>query len=273
MILSFGYETPEKVSDTQPITVHYNQLGENNDITFMPHWHEAIEIIYLKKGLLKCSSDFSKISAKPGDIIYLSPYITHFLENITPSCYYLCLQADISIISDYGYLLSSSSVYVTNHPRIIASMDIIEDEFFHKSTNSELIIKNQLLSTLGYINRLSINSPSFMSNVQFDKIRKSITFINEHLKENISLKEISDYVGFSESHFSRCFHSVTKMSVITYLNLVRCKHAYHLISVMNKSVKEAAELSGFTNLSYFTKRFKNIYNMLPSQVPKQKNDV
>ena len=50
MILSFGYETPEKVSDTQPITVHYNQLGENNDITFMPHWHETIEIIYLKRG-------------------------------------------------------------------------------------------------------------------------------------------------------------------------------------------------------------------------------
>ena len=53
MILSFGYETPEKVSDTQPITVHYNQLGENNDITFMPHWHETIEIIYLKKNAVK----------------------------------------------------------------------------------------------------------------------------------------------------------------------------------------------------------------------------
>lgn len=40
-----------------------------------------------------------------------------------------------------------------------------------------------------------------MSNIQFDKIRKSLTFVNEHFSENISIKDISDYMGFSEAHF------------------------------------------------------------------------
>ena len=67
--------------------------------------------------------------------------------------------------------------------------------------NTDLVIKNQLLAVLSYINRLSSNTPSFMSNIQFDKIRKSLTFVNEHFSENISIKDIIDYIGFSEAHF------------------------------------------------------------------------
>lgn len=254
-------------------SMHYNRLGENADITAIPHWHEGIEILYVKKGELNCKTDYTEISAGEGSIIYINSYVTHHLKNLTPMCEYLCLISDISLISKYNFLLGSTSVYTTDSEHIISLIKTIENEFLKKPLNYTIVIEGLLISVLTYINRNSTHTSTFMSNVQFNKIRLAISYINEHLSENITIKDISSYIGFSESHFSRCFHSVTKMSVITYVNLVRCKHAYYLLSEMDKSVKDAAEMSGFTNMSYFTKRFKEIYNILPSELSKQSSTV
>lgn len=268
--MKYKFERNFLSDSSKKFTMHYNRLGENADIVSIPHWHEGIEILYVKEGTLGCKTDYSETSAEAGSIIYINSYVTHHLNNLTKKCEYMCLLADISLLSNHSSLLSSSSVYTSNDEQMLWLIKSIENEFLKKEHNHSIIIEGMLLSLLSYINRDSARSSTFMSNTQFDKIRRSISYINEHLSENITIKDISACINFSESHFSRCFHSVTKMSVITYVNMVRCKHAYYLISEMGKSVRDAAEMSGFSNMSYFTKRFKEIYGILPSELSRSR---
>ena len=53
------------------------------------------------------------------------------------------------------------------------------------------------------------------------------------------------------------------MTVIEYVNILRCKEAKRLISE-GQSVSEAAIASGFNNLSYFTRTYKKYVGELPS---------
>lgn len=48
-------------------------------------------------------------------------------------------------------------------------------------------------------------------------MKQILKYIDEHLKENISLKQISDIAGYSEFHFSRMFKKSTGSTLQAYI--------------------------------------------------------
>ena len=66
---------------------------------------------------------------------------------------------------------------------------------------------------------------------------------------------------------SQVAHSVetdTEITVVEYLNQQRCRHAQKLI-LEGESISAAAHLSGFENLSYFSRTYKRYIGYLPSE--------
>ena len=55
------------------------------------------------------------------------------------------------------------------------------------------------------------------------------------------------------------------MTVMKYVEFLRCRHAKELLE-SGASVSKTAVECGFSNLSYFTKVFKRQYGVLPSKV-------
>ena len=60
------------------------------------------------------------------------------------------------------------------------------------------------------------------------------------------------------------------MTVLEYVNTVRCRHARELL-VGGASVKDAAIRSGFDNFSHFSSVFKKYTGVLPSEIKNQKS--
>ena len=75
---------------------------------------------------------------------------------------------------------------------------------------------------------------------------------------------IQDKMHMSHSTFYRKIKSLTGMSGIEYLRKLRLNHAARLIRE-GAGISEAAFRSGFNDLVYFRKCFKNEFGVAPSK--------
>ncbi|MBL8993512.1 MAG: helix-turn-helix domain-containing protein [Spirochaetia bacterium] len=97
------------------------------------------------------------------------------------------------------------------------------------------------------------------------KVRNVLTYINEHLREDISQQALARKLSISPSAFSHWFKKNVGLNFITYVNRLRIYLACLLLIETDKSVTEVALESGFVNLSHFHKQFRELKKTTPAQ--------
>ena len=98
----------------------------------------------------------------------------------------------------------------------------------------------------------------------FEAVKETIKFIRTNYERKMSLDEISQNAFVDKYSLSREFKKVTNQTIVQYINSYRCKKASEYISD-GVSVADAAQMCGFTNMSFFTKTFKLYMGCLPSK--------
>lgn len=99
-------------------------------------------------------------------------------------------------------------------------------------------------------------------------INKVMHYINENFRTNISLDEISSYVGLSPAYFSRFFKKETQFKFVDYINIVRVEESKKYLLDSDYSLSDIAVAVGFSDQSYFSKVFKNIEKISPGKYRK-----
>ena len=95
-------------------------------------------------------------------------------------------------------------------------------------------------------------------------IYPAIAYINDHLKDGISMKEMADLCHLSPSYFSRTFNRETGESFANYINRRKIALAKELLRETNKSISQIAEETGYINISNFIAVFKRLEGVTPS---------
>jgi AraC-like DNA-binding protein len=101
-------------------------------------------------------------------------------------------------------------------------------------------------------------------------IWRAIKYINEHLKEHISLEETARACGMSVSCFQRTFKQEVGITFNKYVNSLRISKARQLLHENNKSMSEIAFACGYTNQYHFTRTFKKLMNTPPRSFRKSR---
>jgi AraC family transcriptional regulator len=83
------------------------------------------------------------------------------------------------------------------------------------------------------------------------QLNKVISFIGEHLDEEISLESLSDVFGISKFHFHRLFTAFTGLSLQKYIRWLRLKRSAHqLIIDKDQSIINIAINAGFESHAF-----------------------
>ncbi len=98
-------------------------------------------------------------------------------------------------------------------------------------------------------------------------IQNIMDYMEENLKSEIKIAELSEMTGYSEYHFCQMFQQVTGLSVKQYLVCRRLKHAVYEISKGERK-QEVAYAYGFDTYAGFYKAFYREYGMSPSEYQK-----
>ncbi len=98
-----------------------------------------------------------------------------------------------------------------------------------------------------------------------EPVEAAVDYILRHLHYEISLKEIADHAGLSETYFSALFKKETGETVSTFIQQSRVREAESLLRYSEYSLMEIAEYLGFCSQSHFSKTFRRYAGVTPGQ--------
>ncbi len=251
------------------------------------HWHDEMEIIYIKKGHGFVTVDFKQYKVSGSTIILIWPGQLHSIDQFDD----LSMEYE-NIIFDAGMLLPKKedtssaaflrpflagkipipSVYTAisdHYDEISSCIDACDEICKTKPEGYELYIKSKLYELFYTLYHLCRITSPLRRQKSLDKTKTILKFIENNYMHKITIAQIAQVAEFSESHFMRYFKDTMGTSFIDYLKEYRLTMAARMLLVSEASVLSIAEEVGFDNLSYFNRAFKIEYGMTPSQYRKQ----
>jgi len=267
---------------------------ETSKLPVYHNWHSDVEFIYCISGEAKMFCDGETYELKPGDLFVVNPYKPHAMY-VNSLMKYQCLIVGEQFCKENGIPIENlyfqeyirdgkmednfrkvAEVYraaYTDRKMQPVSREPYGTEAFrkelaenHTKTGDVARIRYEVL---GFLIALCDHYVLDHQNDRKDtpavkRVMEATIYIRRNLADTITLDELADHVGICKSHFSREFKKVTNMTIVEYINFLRCKEAKRLIMAGN-SVSEAAGNAGFRNMSYFTKTYKRYMGEYPSR--------
>ena len=89
-------------------------------------------------------------------------------------------------------------------------------------------------------------------------VRNALKYINQHYAEKLTLIEVADNVYVSQWHLSKLLKKHTNQNFCDILNGVRIEQAKKLLHDPSLKIREISEKVGFTDVTHFSKKFKQI---------------
>ena len=114
--------------------------------------------------------------------------------------------------------------------------------------------------------------PTLKRSVQEEIFRKLIqaqNFIHDNKTQVLSLEKMARVAGLSQFYFQRLFKKVFHQSPAQYLEKVRMEEAIQLLKTGKYSITEIAYSLGYSDLAYFSRRFKRFFGSSPKQIQAQ----
>ena len=260
------------------------------------HWHNEVEIIYIKKGRGRVTLDFSSHYAEAGDIIIVSPGQLHAIgpdfrtgsspvgsgdslrnsmeyENIIFSLDLLCSRSADALNREFfdpflagqigfDHLISNDHPL---YPQLSSCLNRADDICRSFPKGYRLAIKGYLFEFFYTIFTNSTDIPTAAADRKLERMKNVIKYIENHYASSISIAEIYAAAGFSPSHFMRFFKEAMGTSFTSYLSGYRLTMAARMLASTNDSILEIAYACGYDNLSYFNRSFKKKYKKTPGE--------
>lgn len=126
-------------------------------------------------------------------------------------------------------------------------------------------LREQLLHKL-QDNNLLIAEPEKVENMDDLFLRKFVARIEEVYSDSeFNIEKLSDTLGLSRGHLHRKIKELTGTTPVDFLRNYRLGKAAQLLKQKQYSVSEIAYQTGFSSPAYFSKCFKVVYNMTPTE--------
>lgn len=104
-------------------------------------------------------------------------------------------------------------------------------------------------------------------NVRVDeKMIEILDYIDSRVTENITLKEVAQLAGFTESAFSKRFSGINGVSFKKYVMSKKIERAVYLLKTTDSKVIDIAFACGFNSISGFYDTFKKVTGTTPSKI-------
>ncbi|MCI2069553.1 MAG: AraC family transcriptional regulator [Bacilli bacterium] len=96
-------------------------------------------------------------------------------------------------------------------------------------------------------------------------INRSITYVNEHLKEKLNTKLVAEALHISPNYLSTYFKQETGINFMNYISDMKIEEAKRLLKLTDKSLADISNYLSFSSQSYFQNVFKWLTGKTPTE--------
>jgi two-component system response regulator YesN len=93
---------------------------------------------------------------------------------------------------------------------------------------------------------------------------KALDYIESHISSDLKQSQIVKEINMSRGYFSECFKDFVGINFVDYVKSVRINKAKALLRENREPIYLVAEKTGFQDVKYFSKVFKEVVGVLPS---------
>lgn len=234
------------------------------------HWHDRMELIYLKSGKLKIGYEENIQVLHSGEIYIIPPKTPHWAMCLSEKANWDVLMFDVRYF--YNTVPLCCDILPTifdgraKFKMILNNKETVDcyQKIIHSANDGtfESIAQIYLLLELLLKHALIEISDSVKSAYV---IEEAIAYIKDNLDKELSTKEISAKCNYSEEHFCRLFKEATKLTPTNYIKINRLTKAVYLMRNEKHSISEIAVLCGFNDHNYFSRCFKAHFGKTPTE--------
>lgn len=248
------------------------------DISFLAHWHQEIEFIYVRRGCAHFSINDYTFTAHAGDLVVIDTGDFHYSDSSNMQNNLDFIIFDPGIISSlyhhsqFSHPLVTKEMLLTSglEPMMLHLLNLVKTELKTKDTYYKEIVTASIREFWYFLKRSLPKNDSGMqsqnkrNNMLYD-MQQLLSYMEDNYADNISLTFAAKQMNFSESHFSKVFKKLIGINFITYLNMVRVEHAATQLKTTTSRVTDIALNCGFNNIRTFNRAFKEITGCTPSE--------
>lgn len=249
------------------------------------HWHPEVEFVLIKKGTADFLIGSERYVLGAGTGIFINSQIIHRFEAaesvIIPNIVFspsMFAPEDSLIYRKYiRPVLDSSAecqIFSEGDPAQGEILGTLADIFAVQETESGCEIKTEELLLklwrLLYENTdITENTSAPQASVRTQaQLQIMLQYIHKNYPNQISLDDIAETVALGKSSVLSIFHKNIHTSPINYLVNYRLKRAAKLLVTTQNSVAAIAHDTGFENVGYFCRKFKEVFQATPGEYRK-----
>lgn len=165
----------------------------------------------------------------------------------------------VRFIDSFIDIINNSGDSISNDNYLKEFSIRISEKIFKTDSASELM--TQLKAVLEEIVSL-ISSGRASANRQI--FETAVQYIKSNYNKNMTLDEVAAHVYISPYYFSHGFKSFTGMNFMEYLKKVRIEEAKKLLLTSKMSLKNISKKVGYQDPNYFSRVFRNMVGIPPS---------
>ena len=248
------------------------------------HWHDEVEIIYIKKGSITIYIGEESFPAREGDLFFVNSGELHFMESDDMNVEYYTLLFPWAFLSFQIEDALEREVFMPLRQKKLLLPIRAEEPISEKQISAiicEVIAVNdkkekgyqlRTRSLLLELVECFIKEDAFLqatitgtSGIQ----RELLAYIQEHYTEKITLSMLASEFHLSEKYISWYFKEHFNISFIQYVSHLRMTKAKDLLLTTEQSVTEIAFSCGYPSVNFFIRSFKELHGVTPLQYRKQ----
>ena len=248
-------------------------IAPPNLLCFGMHWHERMELLLVYSGsLCRCTGE-REFVAEEKSLVIIPPGRPHMGTAGKNGVSYRTVMFDVTAFynaaSASGKFLkpivnqNADFIPVTDDREVVTLCDSLIKEQFSGKLAASLVVIGKIYELLGLLHR-KCSCKSTLS-VPDSKFKNVLDYIADNFCSDISSAKLCHRFGYDEAYFCRRFKSVTGLTPMNYIEILRLEAAREKIKSSGLNIAEISVLCGYSDASYFARRFKKRYGMSPSE--------
>ena len=251
------------------------------------HWHDEFEFGHIIQGSILYKTNHHEFTLKKGDGIFVNSGTLHHLQPLeSPAGTALRTQFfDQSFLAGYPgsiydvkYIvpvqetksLDAVPLYLDNpsHAGMLEKIRKCEEICLNKEPFFELRIRSifsELWETVYSWAQEQKRNEKAYDPAEDERIKQMLSLIRERYGEKITVADLALTAHISERECYRLFRQYLRQTPNLFLQYYRVQKAKNLLCTTQMPVTEISSAAGFESISCFSKIFKRLTNMTPSE--------
>ena len=233
------------------------------------HCHTCYQLYYILSGEARFIVGGQEFRASGGSCFLIPPMVYHLSLPIEEEGT-VCLDFKMLIQDpELQQLLTEIPERFTDNGPLRKQLLYVEENWISRDPAKQKKISDllyALLLTFGMERMHAEEKPGsrhILTEGYSDLTCAVLAYIERNYAYQFSLEDLGNALNYNKNYLCSAFRKNTGFCIIDYLNFIRIRHAVICFAFYGQDVGITCEVTGFSNLSHFSRTFKSLTGLAP----------